>query len=93
MQRSLWRGHPIIWANRKWIFEDNYSPIPSYGGKVRPCKECGRLFEGSCEDEPDPCLGILPGVDNACCGHGDPTKAYIRFTNGIILKGFTVERK
>lgn len=41
---------------------------------------------------PDPCLGYLPGVRNACCGHGVSGAAYIQFDNGIIIRGeFIVE--
>jgi hypothetical protein len=28
---------------------------------------------------PDPCVGYLPGVYNACCGHGEDDEAYITF--------------
>lgn len=43
-------------------------------------------------DEPDACLGWIPGAWNACCGHGIDSTAYVflgvdgehRFT---ILKG------
>lgn len=28
--------------------------------------------------------------DNACCGHGIRKEAYIRFTNGVVVKGFDV---
>ena len=31
------------------------------------CRECGLKRD---EDGHDPCLGTLPGVMNACCGHG-----------------------
>ena len=46
------------------------------------CRACGRLrgsFEGEWDyagkrfmvtECPDPCLGMLPGVGGACCGHG-----------------------
>jgi hypothetical protein len=33
----------------------------------------------------DPCLGTLPGVKFACCGHGYK-RGYIYFTNGIIIR-------
>ena len=33
----------------------------------RPCVRCGLLAE---PEGPDPCLGRLPGVVSACCGHG-----------------------
>lgn len=33
----------------------------------------------------DPCMGILPGVKFACCGHG--TKGgYIFFENGVTVR-------
>jgi len=85
--RSYWRGHPITWDGVKWVFDDTGEPV-SRGGP-RPCAKCGRVFEGSAIGDPDPCLGILPGVDNACCGHGIPEMAYIRFTNGVCVEGFT----
>lgn len=33
---------------------------------ARICGHCER----PCGDGPDPCLGHLPGVISACCGHG-----------------------
>lgn len=48
------------------------------GGRVNPdhCVHCGL----DCTPEGhDACLGTLPHpVMNACCGHGDPTKAYVQ---------------
>lgn len=41
---------------------------------------------------PDPCLGELPGVDFACCGHGGEPgttstgAGYIKFSNGVVLR-------
>lgn len=91
--RSHWRGHPIHWDGESWRFTDNNEVLPDRGGKIRPCKHCGKTFEGSYAGEADPCLGELPGVDNACCGHGVRDKAYIRFTNGTVVKGFIVEQQ
>lgn len=53
------------------------------------CRSCRRWYEPG--DEPDPCLGRLPGVIGACCGHGKPREAHVEFENGIVLRGFTVE--
>jgi len=41
----------------------------------------------------DPCLGCLPGVAFACCGHGD-REMYIAFENGVTIRSRpkTVER-
>ncbi len=91
--KDYWRGHPTVWKEEKWLFADTLEPLPRYGGKKRPCVRCGKTFEGSNVGDTDPCLGDLPGIDNACCGHGVPELAYIRFTNGVVLKGFTEERE
>jgi len=59
---------------------------------IRRCANCGKSWGGSEMGEVDPCLGMLPGVDNACCGHGDASEAYIRFISGVVVKGFiTIE--
>ena len=49
------------------------------------CPECGlkRTFEGY-----DGCLGKLPGLMNACCGHGKyGSGAYIQFLDGKSIHG------
>ena len=38
----------------------------------RPCVRCGRM---PTPEGHDACLGTLPGVEHACCGHG-VTKPY-----------------
>lgn len=85
--RSHIRGHPIIFIDNKWVYEDT-GTRSGFGHEVRPCKKCGKTFEGSNIGDADPCLGELPGVDNACCGHGVHSDAYIRFTNGVVIEGF-----
>lgn len=30
---------------------------------------------------PDACIGMLEGVREACCGHGDTSRAYVTFTD------------
>lgn len=121
MQRSYFRGWPIVWVDNKgnkesrvkavppldcekmekegagespgyWIYEDTGERLPATGGEVRPCKKCGKLFPLG-EGEIDPCLGVLPGVDNACCGHGVRESSYIRFTNGLAVVEFVVDNK
>jgi hypothetical protein len=41
---------------------------------IETCAHCGGDRQN---DKPDPCLGMLPGVAGACCGHGDPSRAYV----------------
>jgi hypothetical protein len=51
--------------------------------EATPCVVCGQLptTEGH-----DACLGTLPGVKSACCGHGKK-KGYVMFETGQIITG------
>lgn len=86
------RGHPIYWdaACREWRFSDTGEPTAETWFN-RPCGHCG-LYGNSSDGEADPCLGVLPGVTNACCGHGNPREAYICFQGGLALRGFEIDR-
>lgn len=62
---------------------DAYHRVPDPGCSLSvPCDHCGLIVTQRCNDDgtvgmdPDPCLGVLPGVWVACCGHGDPSAAY-----------------
>lgn len=49
-----------------------------------PCAFCGL------EDTPDGhdgCIGTLPDVMNACCGHGTIEFAYVQFWDGLTVDG------
>ncbi|HUX17139.1 MAG TPA: hypothetical protein VMW52_11750, partial [Phycisphaerae bacterium] len=56
------RGWPIRFNGRRWVNEDGRTI-----DERRPCRRCNRrpTPEGH-----DACLGKLPGVISACCGHG-----------------------
>lgn len=83
--QSSTRGNVIEYINGVWCYEDGTPALHE-----RPCTKCGRIAD---KDGPDPCLGYLPGVEFACCGHGDPRRAYIKFKNGLVIREFTkVER-
>lgn len=73
------RGWPVIFDG-EWVYQDTGEPI----SVERPCRHCGRW--------PDTCLGELPGVLAACCGHGDRKESYILFENGLIIKDFVVDQ-
>jgi len=83
--KSKLRGHPMTWDGEHWRFDDDGS-ITSETYLTRPCGKCGKSFG---EDDHDPCLANLPGVANACCGHGESSLSYIQFTNGVSVSGFT----
>lgn len=70
----------------KWLYADTMQPVSK--NKTRSCGHC-KLYNN--RDDVDPCLGVLPGVSNACCGHGEPNKAYIQFKNGVTVRGFTLD--
>lgn len=84
--RGQLRGHPMYFDGEVWRYEDTGEPTAD-GWRDRPCGECDRhpTPEGH-----DPCLGELPGVRNACCGHGDRREAYVQFENGVTIRGFVV---
>lgn len=79
------RGHPIEWdaPRQQWIYCDTREPTAE-AWKERPCGHCGgcQTPEGH-----DGCLGTLPGVMNACCGHGDQAEAYVQHWDGACVRG------
>lgn len=68
------RGHPVVWDQTAavWRWADDGTLAPASGGKERPCAACGRTAESGYG--PDPCLGWVPDVSGACCGHGTSTE-------------------
>ncbi len=48
----------------------------------KKCALCKKRYSPGLE--PDPCLGILPGVVNACCGHGCGD-GFIIFETGVLV--------
>jgi len=62
MITSHQRGH-LIKFEGSWKYADNSQPA----SEERPCIRCGSMLTS---DGYDACLGFLPGVTSACCGHG-----------------------
>ena len=50
----------------------------------RSCGYCGRP---NTKEGHDGCAGVLPGVMNACCGHGAPEDAYVQLQAGGYIHG------
>lgn len=75
-------GNEIIYDGECWIFADTREPVAETY-QDRACGHCGKhsTIEGH-----DACLGTLPGVMNACCGH-DINGAYIQFLDGFVVSG------
>lgn len=88
---SQFRGHPIHWDEQLqgWRFTDTGLPTVDTH-HLRPCGHCGR------HDTPeghDGCLGTLPGVMNACCGHGVNREAYVQYPSGFTIRGYLALRQ
>ena len=92
MSLSYHRGHLIYMTqgdgqlvprlpNIVWRYWDNGEPTETTN---RPCGHCG-IFKT--EEGHDPCLGTLPGVMNACCGHGRSESTYVQLADGTRLSG------
>ncbi len=77
------RGRPSEWSDARGchVFVDSKQPVPLAGGAERPCPFCGLTAETK---GPDPCMGELPNVESACCGHG-VHQGWIRFDGGPQL--------
>ena len=79
--RSTWRGHAIETTNGEWVYSDTKEP--TVGNKRR----CGHCKQRTTHDGHDACLGELPSVKNACCGHGVTKGAYVQMVDGSVLRG------
>ena len=63
-----------------WIYSDTKEPCSF----VRECGFCGL---NNTPEGHDGCIGTLPDVMNACCGHGRAGEAYVQFWDGSRLAG------
>lgn len=74
------RGHAI--RPTGFIYEDTGEPVSD-----NPDRACGYCDLANTPEGHDGCLGTLPGVMNACCGHGNPDEASIQYDNGDRIGG------
>lgn len=80
MTTSYKNGHKIYYDydNCMWRYEDG---MPA-NDEFRPCPKCNELPGVSTHD---PCFDNLPGVRNACCGHGQED-GYIQFDDETLIR-------
>lgn len=83
MANDYLRGHEIVQVDGVWRYADTLEPTASTW-RFRPCGHCGQpsTLEGH-----DACVGTLPEITNACCGHGQTTAAYVQFDDGSWIGG------
>lgn len=77
---ASWRGHAVMFdeTRKTWVYSDDGTSVADTW-QERPCGHCG---EHATAKGHDACIANLPGVMNACCGHGDPIDAYVQFRDG-----------
>jgi hypothetical protein len=76
------RGHTIIYNGKNWKYEDTNEIVDE--NNPRPCKHCGKF---PTKEDHDACLGILPNVQAACCGHNSGRQPpYVIFNNDEYMK-------
>jgi hypothetical protein len=83
---SKLRGYEIEEKDGEFFYKDNGNSTAETW-KERPCGHCGKH---NTDKDHDACLVELPGVLNACCGHGSRDESYIQFENGVIVRGFVL---
>lgn len=66
MITSCSKGNQIYYEDSAgWHYVFNNEPISNID-----CLVCPRCQKISGVNEPDICLGHIPGIKSACCGHG-----------------------
>jgi hypothetical protein len=76
-----YRGNAIKAVDGLYVYTDTNKPV-SQG--ERGCGKCGSFRT---KDGHDNCLGGLPFVMNACCGHGNVSDAYVQFLDKSVVSG------
>ncbi len=83
MKKETHKGHEVYVKDDTWYYSSDDKPV-SENWKSRGCGLCNKLDIIDGHESYDACLGRLPGVMNACCGHGD-SSAYIQLPGGKVL--------
>ncbi len=77
------RGHVIVEVDDEcWMYEDGVLVKDDEG------RNCGRCNRPRTAQGHDGCLGELPGLINACCGHGLTQDAYVQYPSGNCIRGW-----
>jgi len=83
MVKSKSNGYDIEFIESEWIYSDNKISL----SVARPCNNCGKHTIKDGKEEYDSCIGRLPGVKNACCGHGNIYETYVQLLDNTLIKG------
>lgn len=79
------RGHEVTRLNNQWVWADtDYQPYQD-----RPCVHCHLPPTAKGHDA---CIGTIPNVRAACCGHGRVGEMYVSYGSGrAVLHGEEAE--
>jgi hypothetical protein len=81
MTTSTLRVHKIVFDEER-CYTNGESTARTW--EERTCGRCGQYPTPKGHDR---CLGTLPGVTNACCGHGKAGSAYVQFDDWVCIRG------
>ena len=83
LNKSNFRGYEIENIKGEWFFSKTKKSVKeNYLGL-----SCGYCGKKDTKEGHDGCIGVLDGVMNACCGHGNKDEAYIQFLNHSTIRG------
>ncbi len=80
--KAKWRGHDIESVNKTWRYSDTKQNVSE-----NQRRKCGHCENEETKEGHDACLGTLPGIMNACCGHGVEGDAYVQYPSGDCMRG------
>lgn len=80
---DTYRGHRILKVSNTWVYFDTGQPVAD-----NPNRRCGHCGLPNTPEGHDGCLGTLPGVWGACCGHGQPGEAFILYPDRRIVEDY-----
>ena len=76
------RGHEMRYVGDAWRYTETGERVAD-----NPEPACGLCGAETTPEGHDGCLGTLPGVRNACCGHGREPEAYVSLMDGRRIAG------
>ena len=75
------RGWDMVRKDGEWFYVDTGEPT------VNNRRPCGYCMKNDTEGGHDGCLGTIPHVMNACCGHGIDKNTFVQFWSGKTIRG------
>lgn len=76
------RGNEIEYSQGAYRYKDTLERVSD-----KTDRSCGYCGKENTKEGHDGCLGELPGLMNACCGHGNSRESYIQFLDGECIIG------